>query len=540
MSPARSGANFNLPALVLGGGFLLVLGAYGPRLSAPLIWDDRAMILYNEVLQRPVSMREIASPAYFKISNEYSWRPLSTLSYRFVIKVFGVSPAALRGLSLLLHLLNGFLLWSILDRWGWPKEAAAWGVALFWLHPAQVESMMCAAFNKEALTAFCFLCMLTAHQRRRWWLAGIAFTWALLAKEAALAALPMIVLFDVCAGGRRLLRSHLAPLLGYGAIALAYAAVRFVALPGPAASLSAMIIPPSERMYYALGGWLSAVRTFALPLRLRIEYFALPAVSAFDWLERAAAGAALLAAVGAGGVRLWRIDRKLAWFWLWPWPFLLLTSNLIPAGALNTRLMAERWLYLPIIGWSVVFATLVFRKTGRSARPALATLVVALSVATIVRAADWSDEIRLWTQLQQIYPWSAKAAEGAGEALARANRCGDALPDLRRAYLLREDHRDPLLVHYVPISGGLLRWESPSLYRWLGECEAKTGQRDLAATHFEKSIILDQSDVYSCGAMALAYAEAREYRKARTWVDRGLRRDPANELLLRIKARLPK
>lgn len=524
---------------VLGAGAVLVLLVYGPRINSPLIWDDRGLIAFNPVLSHPIPLRDYVTQRYFELSNEYSWRPLSTLSYRAIIRLSGRSPAALRGVSLLFHLLNGLLLYAILIRWRWPAEAAAWGVALFWLHPVQVESLMCAAFNKEPLAAFGLLAMLAAHQRRRWWLAGIGLTWSLLAKETGLAGLPLVMLYDLSDGGPQRLRERAGPYLYYATILAAYLWARFFFLSGPAQAL-AVHIPLAERVFDTLGGWILAVRLFIAPVGLRIEYFALPAESGLQWAWRIAAGGGLAAIVLFGARWAWSTDRKLAFFWIWPLPFILMTSGLVTAGALNTRLMADRWLYLPALGWSVITASLLTRTLKRRAALPMAMLAAAFSLIGFARASDWSNEISLWRGLERFYPWSAKAAAGLGEAYARAGQWTQALPEFEKAFQLREGHSDKVLEYYVPLSHGLLRWEDPSLFRWLGQAEAQRGELKRAEGYFRRSVELDPNDGYSFAAMALYLAQAKEYGRARTWVEQGLERHPGDDLLLRIQEKLPR
>ena len=542
--------------VVLAAAALLVLLTYGPRLHSQLVWDDRGLILFNEALRKPLSLEDFLTPRYFLFSGEYSWRPLSTWSYYAIIRTLGESPAALRGLSLVLHLLSGLLLWLVLSYWEWPLEAAAWSVAIFWLHPAQVESLMCVAFNKEVLAACGLLAMLAAHQRRRWGLASLGLAWALLAKEAALTAPLLVVLFDWCdsrlsrAGSSDLRRSKLFfAYSAYAAFIGLYAYMRFIRLPGPTGALSSVHLPFSDRAFWAAGSWITALRVFLFPVRLRIEYFALPPGSTFDWLSRLIAGGSILLTVAACARLLWKNDRRLAFFWLWPWPFLLTTSNLVPAPALDTHLMAERWLYIPSIGWSVVLASVLIAGARRlngtpgglyARRAALATAVFAFFAASSMRAKEWSDETRLWAGLERIYPRSAKAAEGMGEACARQGRWTEAWQHLRRALTLREDRSDPLLAYFVPLAHGLLSWESPSLYRWLGDCQAHLGDVAKAAIYYEKSIALDPADGYSFEAMALHWAEIHRFNQARRWIDRGLRRDPHDALLLELRSRIPR
>lgn len=523
-------------AILLAGGLLTLL-IYGPRLNAPLIWDDRTDISFNTTYEHPIPLKDFFTPRYFVFSNEVSWRPLSTLSYYATIRIFGKSPAAFRSLSLLLHFLNGMLLFAILRAWKFRTETAAWAVALFWVHPAHIESLMCAAFNKEPLAAFGLLLMIAAHQRKRWGLAGLGFVIALLSKETGIAGLPLAILSDFCDGGMRRCRERLRPYCAYAAFLAIYVFVRFNYLAGPAMQVS-VSLPFSERIYNALNGWITAVRVFFFPVALRIEYFSLPPESIQDWLVRGGIGMLLAGVFAALTYYLWVKNRKLAFFFLWPLPFLAITSNLIPASQLTTRMMAERWLYVPYLGCVVALAGLLPDRTARIYRFLAAALMAWWSFCGIARAQDWSQETRLWTSLERLYPWSAKAEEGLGEAYFRNHEYPQALAAFKRAEELRDSRADKILTYYVPFAHGVIGWENPSLYRWLGNCEVALGNMPKAAAYFEKALNLVPDDVITYSIMTYTYGTMGDYDRAKKWLERGLKQNPGNNLLLLLKTEI--
>src|SRR5208282_2902030 len=222
-----------VPRAILLAGFFLTLLIYGPRLGAPLVWDDRGDISFNSAYEHPIALKDFFTPRYFDFAQEFSWRPLSTLSYYAIIRALGKSPIPLRLLSLLLHFANGLLLFAILKTWKFQEETAAWAAALFWVHPAHTESLMCAAFNKEQLAAFGLLAMILFHQRKRWGLASLGFAVAMLSKETGVMGLPLAVLYDLCDGGLRQCRTRLKSYCAYAALLAVYVYIRFFYLQGP-------------------------------------------------------------------------------------------------------------------------------------------------------------------------------------------------------------------------------------------------------------------------------------------------------------------
>jgi tetratricopeptide (TPR) repeat protein len=301
--------------------------------------------------------------------------------------------------------------------------------------------------------------------------------------------------------------------------------------PGGEANLSA-VLPWTERLYYGARGFASSVGTIFAPVNLRIEYFALPAASRLEYAAWIAAAAAILALTVLLAARCRRKEPMLAFFLLWPLPVLFLTSNILPTAVLSLRLMAERWLYLPAVG---VMTALAWFLRGRPRR--LRLLMVFWGLLGLIRIQDWSDEPRLWHSLAHIYPWSAKAVEGEGEALFRAGRTAEAQAAFEKGLALRENREDQVLAHYVPFAPpGTIGWDSASLQRGLGLCALRLGDELKAAAYFRKSAALQPSDVFTDRVLAYLAARSGDFTAARAWADRGLARDPADGFLLRVKA----
>jgi tetratricopeptide (TPR) repeat protein len=300
--------------------------------------------------------------------------------------------------------------------------------------------------------------------------------------------------------------------------------------PGGEANLSA-VLPWTERVYYAARGFASSVRVLFFPWRLRIEYFALPASSALDYAFWLAAAAAILALVLVLVRRSHKKDPALAFFLLWPLPVLFLTSNFFPTAVLSLRLMAERWLYLPAAGFAVAVAY-ALRKRPRL----LNLLVIVWGALLFVRLQDWASEPRLWHSLVDIYPWSAKANEGLGEALFRADRIPEAEAAFKKGLALRANREDLVLSHYVPLAPpGTIGWDSAPLDRELGLCRLRLGDDLEAAAYMKKAAELQPQDVFSRRVLAYLAAGHGDFAAARAWLNEGLKLDATDAFLLRLE-----
>jgi hypothetical protein len=134
----------------------------------------------------------------------------------------------------------------------------------------------------------------------------------------------------------------------------------------------------------------------------------------WDWVSWA-----LVAAIAAACVLLWRRDRKTFFFAGFALLTFLPASNLLfPTGTI----MAERIMYLPSLGVIALLVAYVGSGFSRTYRPlVLAIVVIALGVRTWIRNTDWQNDRSLWTATVQTSPRSFKAQRGLAEALYEAD-----------------------------------------------------------------------------------------------------------------------
>lgn len=484
----------------------------GPRLGSPWAWDDLTVIAYNQSLRGPGALGALVTPRYFQLApRELSWRPASTLLHVLGLKAFGLEPFGHRAVELGMHLLAAFLLALGMRRWGIGEDAAWLAAAAFAAHPVHLETLFCVSFNEEILVLLgllaAWLCrMRWAQSHRGGWLAGsvAGFALALLAKETGALVMPILWLLERLGPRRR--DAPPASWAPYAGVALLYLLVRFVLLRGPGEGGGFPVAPPFlYRFYFAGTALWDAMRLSVLPWPLRIEYFAVPPVS----LAEIVASAAGWAVVGGLGAAWWtgrgqRPDSPSAWPGAF-WALLALAPalNLVAAYSLTTRYFAERWTYVPLAGLCLAGAALASHLSLRSrgARAGAAAALAGLAALGALQSPLWSDDVRLWARLADVYPWSAKAHEGLGEALYRRGRYAEALASLRLGLRFRLERSDRVLAFYVPLfesrrmamdAGSRppappLQWESATSRLWLARAWMAVGRPDAAREHLRRA-----------------------------------------------------
>lgn len=209
----------------------LAVAAYIPALTAGFIWDDDAYVSDNPLLRDADGLRRIwaeptASPQYY---------PLVFTTFWTEYRVWGLTAGGYHFTNVLLHGLNGVLLWRVLKALGVPVP---WFVAAaFVLHPVHVESVAWITERKNVLSGTFYLGAALAYfrfsppgpagvpppHRWRWYALAVGlFVCALLSKTVT-CSLPAAVLVVVWWKRGRIGWRDVLPLLPLFAVGLAFA-----------------------------------------------------------------------------------------------------------------------------------------------------------------------------------------------------------------------------------------------------------------------------------------------------------------------------
>lgn len=260
--------------------------------------------------------------------------------------------------------------------------------------------------------------------------AGVLLLFALLSKEVAVLAAPLIVLVPVKGGVPRARRALFA--LPLAAAVLIYLGMRFVALQGLRTHAD------TQHLTTAFGNlpllWADAVFHLALPspydLRnLRDDY------ASFSGVVRALAWLFL---GGTGLVVAYAFRRRA---YVRTWGLALALTTLAPVIMITTELWQGfgRYLYLPAVGIFLMLADVLVRLEVREDRVAsvVRALPVGLAALNGLFLVDatfaFRDDLNLYTRAFARAPEQAWTGGSMGLAFKRAGRCDRAIPLLVRA-----------------------------------------------------------------------------------------------------------
>jgi len=545
--------NLVLLCLALG---LLLLAAYSNSFSAGLVLDN------GTVIGTDPRIRAVTHDNIYLIFHENYWwpafesdlyRPLTTLSYLFNYSLLGDGPIPFgyHVVNFLLQWVNVCLVLVIVRRLSGKLAVAAIAAALFAVHPVNVESVTNIVGRGDLLATLSILlggwCYLRAADASGWrkaaWLTGTALNalWGTFAKESAIMIVAFLLLYDW------LWRWPLLPGRDFGK-RLKRAAFEF-GLKG-----CAFVLPPVllvigvyfQRKFHSpvfgqvfadnpisqADSWFQGAMTainilgrylwlMIFPRTLSCDYsyhqipmYGEPGAGFHDVLSWVAL--AVLVALIWLAVRCRRRQPLLSWSIGIFFMMQLLTSNLlIPIGSI----MAERFLYLPSIGFCVAAALGLLRLGDFLARalPALrregpaigwalaATTTAALGARTHARNEDWQTDYALWKSAATATPGSFKVHKGLANCIwdeARENHPGDwAAEETGINAAITEAEKGLFILDHPPLSlpkqDNTLFRDMGMFYLIKGELLEHRGQMDEARAAYQQSnaVLLRAVDV---------------------------------------------
>jgi protein O-mannosyl-transferase len=395
---------------------------YGNTLVNQFVLDDELYITRNAQVVDP-TLRNLFS------ANPYSnvFRPVTFATLALNWEIQGANPISYHLVNLLLHACVSWLLYILLQELlgSYPeaKTIAFVAALLYAVHPIHTEAVAWAVGRAELLAAGFLFAGWILHLQDQTFGSLVCFALAMLSKESAVAFFPLVLLGDYATGKwKPRLRYALA-----GGLGLLYLGVLrkvqgghfgqngISMIDNPLASL-----PAGWRVLNALRvAWkYAALQVYPAMLSSDYSFNQIPIFR--DWRHTLPAA---LAAVAVAGLWIWALrKRRTGWILagaIYFAGFATTANILMPTGTI----MGERLAYLPSAGFCLALALAwqwLQRKQQKVAWGALAVIVLALSVRTVVRNRDWKDPFALFTADARAVPNDAKIhANLAGQYLLR-------------------------------------------------------------------------------------------------------------------------
>jgi tetratricopeptide (TPR) repeat protein len=387
------------------------------------------------------------------------WHPLTWLSLQLDAGLFGLDPGGFHRTNLLLHAVNGVLLFWVLRRLTGRLGRSAAVALLFALHPLHVETVAWVSERKGLLSTLFGLLTIAVYawyvRRPRWdryLLVFAMLTLALMAKPI-LVTLPLaLLLLDYWPlqrlRGQRVarhgcsIRRLLAEKLPLVLPALAVCWLTMVA----EQKVGAVRLAEQASLPVCLGNAAVACVQYLAktlwPSGLTI-FYPRPRTP-WGWGPVLAAGALLLLILG---LALSQARRRpyLAVGWLWFLGTLVPVIGLVQVGS---HLLADRYTYWPHVGLLVLLVWGVYdflegRQAAHLQFPLTGALAVACLIASRQQLDTWRDSRALWRHALDVTENNCIAHNNLGTALLDQGRADEAVPEFEEALRILPSYWEP-------------------------------------------------------------------------------------------------
>lgn len=422
------------------------IGVYANTIKNGFVYDDKFTIVDSVFIRDFNNLPKLFKKEYFALSGEITYRPVVTFTYFLDYALYGLRPWGYHLINGFIHAINGVLLYAflaiIIQQSGFSGKSPSVDnllparplllSLLFATHPVLTEAVNAISFREDLLTTLFYIAALSLYlilrsksnmPRRRaaclYGLSCVSYVLALFSKEMA-ATLPLAVFcYDWVFSVNRKGRLHI-PLniyiVGYIAITFIYVYVNFYYFDNHSGK-GAIQIAQEEYLY---GGTFRTtlftmmtvvayyIRLLLFPINLCGDYFQYELSYSFDSSVIAAAFFILALIIPAffGKKQCPLIAFGIFFFFI----ALLPVSNIIPLK----NLLAERYLYLPSIGFFIFLAGAI-TSVGDKPRYGyvrLFLLVISLvffSALTYKRNFVWRDQFSFWADAVKKMPGNSRA-----------------------------------------------------------------------------------------------------------------------------------
>lgn len=440
---------------------LVTLALYWPVTGFGFVnFDDNKYVTDNPWVQNGFTCRSIIWA--FTTHHASNWHPVTWLSHILDCQIYGLHPGGHHFTNVLFHIANTLLLFGLLRRLTGAVGRSAFVAALFAWHPLHVESVAWISERKDVLSTFFALLALWAYwlygkcpNWRRYGLVLLCFALGLMAKPMLVTLPLLMLLLDYWPLGKiKRTGEHGQSTIHHWSW-LVWEKFPFFILSGASCWITLRIqvwgqgqissnLSLVERVENALDSYLRYIGKLAWPEDLSIYY---PYPHHLPFWHAAAAAMVLVA------ISIWVCSRAhrqphlvVGWFW-----FLIALVPVIGLVQVGGQAMADRYAYIPSIGFFVVLTWEAYRLIGpvRHSKWILATVATVVLVACLAVTSRqlryWRNSVTLFSHALAVTHNNAVAQCNLGEALSVEGKPQEALMHLDEALKLQP--RSPLVLN---------------------------------------------------------------------------------------------
>jgi len=457
-------------------------------LDNAFVYDDVFTITNNYFIRDWGNFPALFSNDYFNSSGEVTYRPVVTLSYFIDYSMWRLNPLGFHLANILLHTISAVLVYTLLSIIIKNSTVPFLTGILFASHPILTEAVNGISYREDLLAAVFFLASLLLFIQSTFRnpqskisnylypLSLFSYLLALCSKEMAITLPFIIFLFDRVFGGTNKIKKNAIKFyLGFILVSGFYLFLRFVWFHNP---VEEQLTYPDRSflvnlltMPKILGSY---IKLLFFPISFNADYIVTHTQTPFA--ATFICSIAFLSAIGVITYRLYNHARHLFFFILWFFVTLAPTMNVIPIA----NIMAERYLYLPSVGFCMVLSCILISiwrwvcssiswekvKVGRwengslnfptSHLPNLSNspprrplsvfipcliLIPAIlySLSAIKRNKSWRDQLTFWSKTIEASPDSSRAHNNLGMIYLQEDKTDLAILEFQTAIAIESD-----------------------------------------------------------------------------------------------------
>ncbi len=513
--------------------FILTAAVFLPAIHHDFLnYDDQLYITENTMVLKGITPEGV----YWAFTNidAGSYYPLTWLSHMIDSHLYGLNPGGHHFSSILLHSINTFLLFVLLRKMTGDSMPSFLTAAIFAFHPLHVEPVAWVSSRKDVLSTFFWILTMFSYVRyvkqggiKKYLLTLLCFLLGLMSKPI-LIALPLILLItdywplyrlEAGKSKNKTFQEHpykptIKPAdstilklvyekIPFCIISFIFFLLTFTAQKryGAVASLGAL--PISDRISNVLVSYAGYIFNSINPVRLSVFY---PLYLPLPYWK-IAASFFLLLIISYGVIKFYRTRPYLMIGWLWFLGTLVPVVGFIQIGS---QAMADRYMYIPLVGVSIIFSWSVFDimkqyKIIRLFPTAICFFMILLIIITSSQLRYWHNRTTLFEHAVKLDDNNLLAHKNLAFALATNGREIDAIQHYYKALGLQKSKHE---VHYN-----------------LGKIFQSLNRNDKAIYHYKEALAIDPDYLNAALNLGTLYFTLKKYDEATHYLLEALRVD---------------
>ncbi|MBT3384051.1 MAG: tetratricopeptide repeat protein [Prolixibacteraceae bacterium] len=475
-------------------------------------WDDDLYVTKNNVITS-ISTSELEKFGDNFVGN---FHPLTMISFAIDYHFFKLDPFHYHLKNIIYHLLNTLLVFFFIKQISRDNLfISVFTALLFGIHPMHVESVTWVAERKDVLYTFYFLTGLLLYyqyilKKKILFLvaAFVSFLLSTLSKSAAVVFPVVLFLIDYFED-RKFTFKSIAEKIPLFALSIYIGIVALKTQSQSNAIGDFQFFTFFEKIRFASFGFMNYLVKFIFPHNLS-SFHPYPENNNIPPIYNLAVLATLILIsymVFAG--------RKNKWLVFGLGFYFITIALVLQFLTVGNAVIAERYTYLPYIGISFIFSTIIYKifteKNKNLQYLTGAFLLIQLSyfaITTNERTKVWEDSISLWTDVIQKYPNESGAYSNRGHFHRTQNNYNLAFQDYNMAIKLDE--------------------KNDVAYSNRGKVFFDQGEFDKAIEDYNKSIEINKNKSETFSNRGAAYGMKQQWENALSDLTKALQLDPLN------------